>query len=112
MSQYDHFANPIMGGWDSAPNNDAPYIAILPPREIIGKMNSSESSYAAGDPRRRLARLSSEMNWKVADAIPYKILNEILWKDAKGANSKEPELRFSNIVPEEDDEAELDGDDD
>jgi hypothetical protein len=97
MSQYDHFANPIMGGWDAKPNNSAAYIAILPPREIIGKMNSGASSYAAGDPRRRLARLSSEMNWKVADAVPYKILNEILWKDAKGVNSKEPELRTNTI---------------
>ena len=59
MSQYDHFANPIMGGWDSAPNNDAVYTAILPPKNIIGEVNPSMTSYAPNDPRRRLAELSS-----------------------------------------------------
>ena len=98
MSQYDHFANPIMGGWDIAPNNSAAYAAILPARHIIGEMNPSSSSYGAGDPRRRLARLSAGMNWSIADAVPYKVLNEILWKDAKGVNSKVPELRASTIT--------------
>jgi hypothetical protein len=98
MSQYDHFANPIMGGWDTAPNNSAAYIAILPPRNIIGEVNPSITSYALNDPRRLLAKASTRMNWKVADAVPYKVLNEILWKNAKGANAKMPELRFNKIV--------------
>ena len=60
MSQYDHFANPIMGGWDSAPNNNDVYTAILPPKNIIGEVNPSMASYAPNDPRRRLAELSSD----------------------------------------------------
>ena len=39
MSQYDRFSNPIMGGWDAAPNNSAAYTAILPPQDIIGEVN-------------------------------------------------------------------------
>jgi len=98
LSQYDHFANPIIGGWDTAPNNSAKYTAILPPRDIIGEVNPSLTSYALGDPRRRLAEASTRMNWNVADAVPYAILNEMLWKNAKGANAKPPELRFHKLA--------------
>ena len=98
MSQYDHFSNPIMGGWDAAPNNSAAYTAILPPQEIIGEVNPSILSYNSKDPRLRLAVLSSKMNWKVADAAPYRLLNEVLWKDAKGPNAKMPKLRVSKLA--------------
>jgi len=98
MSQYDHFSNPIMGGWDTAPDNSEPYTAILPPPEIIGEVNMNIASYDSKDPRLRLALLSSKMNWKVADAVPYQLLNEILWKDAKGPNSKMPKLRVSKLA--------------
>ena len=98
MSQYDHFSNPIMGGWDAAPNNSAPYTAILPPPDIIGEVNMNIASYDSKDPRLRLALLSSKMNWKVADAAPYRLLNEVLWKDAKGPNSKVPKPRVSKLA--------------
>ena len=113
MSQYDHFSNPILGGWDSAPKNDAAYNAILPPKNTIGAVNPSTTSYAPNDPRRRLAELSSKMNWSVADADPCSVLNEILWKDAKGTGSKMPEPRVSRItVPGGQRLAQPDGDDD
>ncbi len=98
MSQYDHFASPILGGWDLAPNNDDVYNSILPPKNIIGEVNPSITSYELDDPRRHLAELSSEMNWSVADAADYGVLNEILWKDAKGIDSKMPEPRVSGIT--------------
>lgn len=97
MSQYDHFANPILGGWDSSPGNDAAYEAILPSKEIVGEVNPKLTSYAPGDSRRRLAELSSGIEWGVADAAPYRVLNEILWKDAKGTSSAVPALRASGL---------------
>lgn len=113
MSQYDHFANPIMGGWDTAPNNNAAYAAILPPSNIIGDVNPSITSYGINDPRRRLAKISSKLNWSVADAVPYKVLNEILWKDAKGMDSKVPELKISKLaLPEDLQTTQPDADDD
>jgi YVTN family beta-propeller protein len=115
MSQYDHFANPIMGGWDTAPNNNAAYAAILPPSNIIGEVNPSIVSYNSKDPRLRLALLSSKMNWKVADAAPYRLLNEVLWKDAKGPNSKMPKPRVSKLTMFDKNKArnsQYDGDDD
>lgn len=115
MSQYDHFSNPIMGGWDAAPNNSAAYTAILPPPDIIGEVNMNIASYDPKDPRLRLAILSSKMNWKVADAAPYQLLNEVLWKDAKGPNSKMPEPRVSKLAGFDKNKArnsQHDGDDD
>ena len=115
MSQYDHFSNPIMSGWDAAPNNSDAYTAILPPPDIIGEVNPPIASYDSKDPRLRLALLSSKMNWKVADAAPYQLLNEILWKDAKGSNSKMPEPRVSKIAVFDKNKArnfQHDGDDD
>jgi hypothetical protein len=87
-----------MGGWDTAPDNSLAYTAILPPADIIGEVNPTILSYNSKDPRLRLALLSSKMNWKVADAAPYRLLNEVLWKDAKGPNSKMPKPRVSKLV--------------
>ncbi|HEX7408447.1 MAG TPA: hypothetical protein VF515_12460, partial [Candidatus Binatia bacterium] len=80
------------------PNNSAAYTAILPPPDIIGEVNAQIASYDSKDPRVRLAIASSKMNWKVADAAPYQLLNEVLWKDAKGPNSKMPEPRVSKLT--------------
>jgi YVTN family beta-propeller protein len=98
MSQYDKFCNPILGGWDSAPNNDAAFSAILPPKETIGGVNPSMSSYAPNDPRRHLAELSHDMDWSRADADPYNVLNDVLWKDARGTGAKMPEPRATGIT--------------
>ncbi len=113
MSQYDHYANPILGGWDSSPGNKDVYTAILPPKEMIGEMNPGLGSYPASSQLRRLAELSSTMNWSVADAAPYSLLNEILWKDARGVFATVPDLRFSGLnVPGMQQESESgDGDD-
>ncbi len=56
------------------------------------------ASYDSKDPRLRLALLSSKMNWKVADAAPYRLLKEVLWKDAKGPNSKMPKPRVGKLA--------------
>ena len=102
MSQYDHFAAPIMGGWDIAPNNADGYTAILPPKQIIGEVNPSLQSYKSNDPLLHLAKVSAGLNWSVADSVHCTVLNEILWKTANGADSKMPEPQFVNIaLPEE-----------
>lgn len=97
MSQYDAYSNPIMGGWDSGPNNGSSYDAILPALKYVGAVNPPPSAYDKKDPRRRLAELSSSMNWKVCDAAPCQTLNEILWKHARGPDAEMPEPRSSAI---------------
>ncbi|MDO8736587.1 MAG: alkaline phosphatase family protein, partial [Thermoleophilia bacterium] len=113
MSQYDHYANPILGGWDSNPGNNDVYTAILPPKDMIGEMNPGLGSYAPNSQLRRLAELSTTMNWSVADAAPYSLLNEILWKDARGAFATVPGLRSSSLnLPGQQREEQSDDDDD
>ncbi len=97
MSQYDALSNPIRYGWDTAPNNNAPYDALLPPLNIIREVNPQIGSLGRKDPRRQMAIQSSKMNWKVADAAPHRLLNEIIWKSVKGPNSKSPELQVSKL---------------
>ena len=95
MSQYDANANPIMAGWDTAPNNNAPYTAILPPKSLIAEVNPPISGMSKNDPRRRLALMSSKMNFSREDAAPVAQLNEILWKTAKGPSSAVPAPRVN-----------------
>lgn len=97
MSQYDALSNPIRYGWDTAPNNNAAYDALLPPLDIIREVNPQTASLDRKDPRRQMAIQSSKMNWKVADAAPHRLLNEIIWKSVKGPNSKSPELQVSKL---------------
>ncbi|MFH0802710.1 MAG: alkaline phosphatase family protein [bacterium] len=97
MSQYDNFANPIMEGWDSAPNNNAPFDAILPAKNIIGALNPPPSAYKRNDPRRRLALLCAKMNFRIEDAAPVGLLNEAIWMSVKGPNSKMPKPRFNEL---------------
>ncbi len=98
MSQYDKFALPIVGGWDSAPRNNAAYSAILPAKDIIGGVNPPVASYSASDPLRQLAAVSSQLDWREADAAPYNLLNQVLWTDAKGAAVTMPALRTSTMT--------------
>jgi len=115
MSQYDALSNPIIGGWDTAPNNIAKYDALLPPADIIGEVNPSTASLDLKDPRRLLATQSSQMNWKVADAAPYRLLNEVIWKSVKGPKAKMPEPRVSklnSLKKKQAGSSERDGDDD
>jgi YVTN family beta-propeller protein len=97
MTQYDAVANPIIG-WEKRPSNDAPYTAILPPKEIMRETNPALASLARNDPRRRLAVLSQKMNFRTPDSAPALLLNEILWKSVRGPNAKPPAPRFSTIA--------------
>jgi hypothetical protein len=112
MSQYDAFANPILGGWDTAPDNAAPYSAILPARSIIAEMNPTLTSLGRSDPRRRLAEACSKMNFQVEDSVPTQLLNEALWQSVKGAGAKAPTLRSSDLEGVGRAAARRDGDDD
>jgi YVTN family beta-propeller protein len=106
MTQYDAVANPIgfdaasrsTGVWDTAPNNNATYAAILPPKKVISEMNQPASWLAKNDPRRRLALASQRMNFHLADQAPALQLNDIIWKSVKGPSSPMPPPRFNDIA--------------
>ncbi len=83
MSRFDATA-PILDvfGEDSA--NDAPYAAILPPREIIAEVNTAQA-YRAADSRR--------FDFSKEDRVPDAELNDILWHALKGKKSPAPAIR-------------------
>jgi len=103
MNQYDAFANPIgftaagasTGLWATTPVNQTAFPATVPPQDVICEFNPKLSALNPKDYRYRLAVLSRKMNWKTADSIPDQLLNEILWKNAKGPNVPMRKPRFS-----------------
>jgi YVTN family beta-propeller protein len=116
MCQYDA-ASAVIGGWDDAPKNDAPYKAILPSEEIMKERNKASNPITpispeqpkdgpttnpvkkpAGKPKADrplkseadLAEASLEMDFTHADRAPADLLNRVIWKTVKGVESEPP----------------------
>ncbi len=83
MCQYDAVA-PLIGVFDTQAVNAAPYAALLPPREIIGEVNS-KTAYRAKD--------SQRLDFSREDRVPDAVLNDILWHSVKGVATPEPPAR-------------------
>jgi YVTN family beta-propeller protein len=101
MSQYDALALPLMD-WDTTPSNAEPYDAVLPPREIIAQTNPILPRLTQGQsltPLEQLAAASDQMDFTHADAAPADLLNQIIWKSVKGADSHMPRPRNSLVSP-------------
>jgi hypothetical protein len=89
MSQYDAVANPILDFGQSA-SNDGVFNAELPAQNIICDRTPPLAKLRLKDPRRKLALLSSRMDFTHPDSAPSGSLNEILWKSVKGAHAVAP----------------------
>ena len=103
LSQYDAVADPIMD-WDDAPSNVEPYKAILPPRELIAKINPKAAALKPGDPRRQMAERSDAMDFAHADAAPAREANEITWKAIKGPDAPLPKIKGATPGKDDDDD--------
>ena len=88
MTQYDAIATPILN-WDAIPSNREAYRAILPAEEIIAKKT------VAASPEAGLSRLSAKLDFSHPDSADPAVLNTILWKYARGLDSKPPPPRHS-----------------
>jgi phospholipase C len=96
LCQYDAVAT-TMNIFGSTPDNDAPYEAILPAREIVAAVNKA-TAYRAKDSVRLLDPLKEE-------SMPDEELNDILWRSIKGRNSTPPPVRYGlQLSPEEEEE--------
>jgi hypothetical protein len=96
MNLYDAIAPPL-AVFAASPENDAPYEAILPAKEIIGEVNRA-TAYRAKDSERLLNPL-------VEESLPDEELNDILWHSIKGRNVPAPERRYGlRLHPAEDDD--------
>ncbi|MDX1931699.1 MAG: alkaline phosphatase family protein [Capsulimonadales bacterium] len=85
LNHYDAAATPF-GIFTAASDNDTPYDAILPAKEIIGEINRSVA-YRSADSERLL-------NPRREESEPDEELNDILWHAIKGVNTPKPPRRF------------------
>jgi YVTN family beta-propeller protein len=99
MNQYDAIAPPL-AVFTAAPDNDAPFEAILPAKEIVGEINDRRA-YRAADSARLISMFKEE-------SAPDEELNDILWHALKGRNTPMPARRYGVRVAR----PAVDGDDD
>src|SRR4051794_4726888 len=83
MCQYDATSDPIMD-WDAAPNNDAPFTAVMPSEKLAGDRNPKVGEVKPVSPESRaideMMRRSMAMDFEHADQAPADELNDIIWK--------------------------------
>ena len=92
LTQFDAIANPYTEIFDNAPNNSAPYTAILPAQQYVTEVLTSGSLYAKANPKEfnRLVSREKKMDFAHADANDPALMNELVWKAVKGLNAKTP----------------------
>ncbi len=93
MTHMDGTAKPI-DVFGKTASNDAPYKAILPPKEIICAVNKS-TAYRSADSTRLLNILKEE-------SLPDLELNDILWGAIKGTKTPMPKIKRNVIIREDD----------
>jgi YVTN family beta-propeller protein len=87
MSQYDAAATPLYNAFTATPNTAA-YQRVLPGVPLDER--NLPSAYGA--------TASLHMDFSVGDRAPEQLLNEIIWRSVKGANSPMPPPRHSLFV--------------
>jgi hypothetical protein len=96
LCQYDAVATP-MSFFGKTADNDAPFEAILPSREIVAAVNK-QTAYRAKDSARLINPLKEE-------SMPDEELNDILWRSIRGVHSTPPPVRYGlRLHPEAEDE--------
>lgn len=97
MSQFDSAARPMSASFSDTPNL-RPYTAIVP-RIPLTEVNGPDAP---------MAKESAALNFSEADKIPMGLMNEIVWKSVRGADSKLPASVHSPLIRARDDDG--DGD--
>jgi hypothetical protein len=81
MSQFDAAARPLTASFTATPD-------LTPFRHEEARVDINETNLAGAYGQERCDR----MNFRVADAVSPDDLNEILWRDARGAGALVPPL--------------------
>ena len=103
LCQYDAAASPI-AVFGPAPDNDAPFTAIMPDRAIAAKINTA-ADYRSFDSARLLNPLQEE-------SAPDAELNDILWYAIMGRSIPAPAVQHGlSALPHTNPEHDGDGDD-
>ncbi len=88
LCQYDAGAT-VFNFFSDTPDNDEPFTAILPAKEIAGEVNQ-KTAYKAD--------ISARLDFARADAVPDDLLTEIVWHSVKGASAPMPPIRRSTLT--------------
>jgi hypothetical protein len=89
LTQFDALATPMTAAFTTTPNLQ-PYDALVPGQDL-NELNTTDSPMAAE---------SLTIDFSEADAIPMRLMNEILWANAFGVDSVMPEPVHSLAVAE------------
>ncbi len=109
MCQNDAVASPIMN-WDTAPGNDAPYVALAADRQLIAEYNAAGNPVKPVSPAlKSMIEQSESMDFSVADRAPAEALNRIIWQTVKGPGAIMPDSPHGPVsavrpVKEDDDD--------
>jgi len=87
MSQYDAAATPMWNCFQAIPDSTA-YTA----HDAIVDIDQRNTAW------NKEAKQSGSFNFAKADAVPDRLLNEIIWKAVKGSQQRMPEPRRSAFV--------------
>jgi YVTN family beta-propeller protein len=87
MSQYDALATPMSAAFAKTPNL-RPYTALAP----------AVSLTARNGPDAPMAEESRGIDFSQPDRIPMQLMNEILWKNVKGADQEMPPPRHTRAA--------------
>jgi hypothetical protein len=90
MTQFDTYANAMLGTFSDRPNNSA-YDAALP-AQSFAEVNAANAPMAAESAAQQLGK---------EDQINERTFNEAIWQSIKGAGSvmPEPQHRLDNRAP-------------
>jgi YVTN family beta-propeller protein len=97
MSQFDAAAEPMSASFSDRPNL-RPYTALMP-RVSLTELNGAEAP---------MARQSASLDFSLPDKIPMALMNEIVWRSVRGADSTLPVTQHSSLVHTRDEDG--DGD--
>jgi len=87
MSKYDALTTPMSAAFVQTPNL-RPYAALAP----------AVSLTARNGPDAPMAKESLAIDFSKPDRIPMQLMNEILWKNVKGAESEMPSTRHTAVA--------------
>jgi hypothetical protein len=104
LTSYDAVSPALTAIWDSKPGNNAPYTAILPSQSVVCGITPSAESLAHNDPMRQVILQAGKLDMDHPDSAPDRLLNELIWKSVKGANSQPPAQRHTVSSSDEDDD--------
>ncbi|MCC7498071.1 MAG: hypothetical protein IT160_10875 [Bryobacterales bacterium] len=95
MSLYDLIAHDMRASFTATPDF-TPYTAVLPEQSLT-EVNPPASQLKGQ--ARRDALASAKMRWEVPDAVPSRLLNEIIWRNTMGLDRPLPEHKSTLFAP-------------